>query len=337
MPNKMERFTQRARRVLSLAQESAEKFQHTSIDTEHLLIALAREEGGVAGRVLREMGVEHEQLEKHVADLSKEKTGAGQTSAALSAGVKKSLELGVDAARRMGHHYIGTEHLLLGLLRQGDSGAVEMLRRYGIAPEEIRRQTRRMLQENPVQSNPPAAERTVAGTPSSRTASTRNQAYVQVHHFATQAILHWLANRLDDESKQAAIEFVNELMATRFPTGAVPELSQPSLTQLRAELLQIFDDDEAESERRVRVRVKSETGTAEITLSPASFWAAFGAISESSAAQVSQLFKLREGDQEIEITLENDQPANNPPTDSSGDDVNGAASADTDGNELNNN
>jgi ATP-dependent Clp protease ATP-binding subunit ClpC len=71
----------------------------------------------------------------------------------LSPGTKKVLELAVDEARRMGHHYIGTEHLLLGLVRQSEGVAIDVLKRLGVSPEEVRRQTRRVLQESPVQSN----------------------------------------------------------------------------------------------------------------------------------------------------------------------------------------
>jgi ATP-dependent Clp protease ATP-binding subunit ClpC len=148
----MERFTQRARRVLGLAQEDAEKMRHAYIGTEHLLLGLMREEGGVAGRVLRELGVEPRRVQEMVERL----TGAGRTSGVtkidLAPGTKRVLELAVDEARRMGHHYIGTEHLLLGLVRQNEGVAMDVLKKLGISAEQIRRQTRRVLQENPVQS-----------------------------------------------------------------------------------------------------------------------------------------------------------------------------------------
>jgi len=164
VPNKMERFTQRARRVLSLAQEEAEKLQHSQIGTEHLLLGLMREEGGVAGRVLRDLGLDQRRVEELVTRLSDagRRSGTGQLD--LSPGTKKVLELAVDEARRMGHHYIGTEHLLLGLVRQQDGIALDVLRRLGVSPEEIRRQTRRVLQESPVQS----AQQTASERPTSR-------------------------------------------------------------------------------------------------------------------------------------------------------------------------
>jgi len=150
VPNKMERFTQRARRVLSLAQEEAERLQHNYIGTEHLLLGLMREEGGVAGRVLRELGLEQNRVEELVERLTRASTRTTPVQLDLSPGTKKVLELAVDEARRMGHHYIGTEHLLLGLVRQSEGVAIDVLKRLGVSPEEVRRQTRRVLQESPV-------------------------------------------------------------------------------------------------------------------------------------------------------------------------------------------
>src|SRR5215213_3991353 len=151
----MERFTQRARRVLSLAQEEAERLQHNYIGTEHLLLGLIREEGGVAGRVLRELGLEQRRVEELVERMTRATTRSTGSQPELSPGTKRVLELAVDEARRMGHHYIGTEHLLLGLMRQSEGVAIDILKRLGVSPEEVRRQTRRVLQESPVQSNQP--------------------------------------------------------------------------------------------------------------------------------------------------------------------------------------
>ncbi len=152
MPNKMERFTQRARRVLSLAQEEAGRLHHHQIGTEHLLLGLMREEGGVAGRVLRDLGLDPRRVEELVTRLSTAEERRSSEQLDLSPGTKKVLELAVDEARRMGHHYIGTEHLLLGLVRQQEGIALDVLRRLGVSPEEVRRQTSKVLQESPVQS-----------------------------------------------------------------------------------------------------------------------------------------------------------------------------------------
>src|SRR5690606_29255006 len=152
----MERFTQRARRVLSLAQEEAERLQHNYIGTEHLLLGLMREEGGVAGRVLRDLGLEQRRVEELVERLTRATTRTPSSQLDLSPGTKRVLELAVDEARRMGHHYIGTEHLLLGLVRQSEGVAIDVLKRLGVSPEEVRRQTRRVLQESPAPANRPS-------------------------------------------------------------------------------------------------------------------------------------------------------------------------------------
>ena len=156
MSDKLERFTQRARRVLSLAHEEAERMHHNYIGTEHLLLGLIREEGGVAGRVLRELGLEPARVKEMVERL----TGIGRHSGGrieLAPGTEQVLQLAIEEARRMGHHYLGTEHLLLGLVRQPEGVGVDVLRRLGVTPEQVRRQTRRVLQESPSRRQPQAA------------------------------------------------------------------------------------------------------------------------------------------------------------------------------------
>jgi ATP-dependent Clp protease ATP-binding subunit ClpC len=153
----MDSFTQRARRVLSLAHMEAERMHQASIGTEHLLLGLMQEEGGVAGRVLRELGLEFERVKEIVDRLA----GSGQYRGGridLSADTQQVLEYAIDEARRMGHHNIGTEHLLLGLVRHERGIALEVLRKLGVTPEQIRRQTRRVLQES--SSTPPETAET---------------------------------------------------------------------------------------------------------------------------------------------------------------------------------
>jgi ATP-dependent Clp protease ATP-binding subunit ClpC len=145
--NKLERFTQRARRVLTLAQEEAERLSHNYIGTEHLLLGLIREENGVAGRVLRELGAKPER----VAEMVERMTGAGRRAPAgkldLTPRTKQVIEYAVDEARKLGHSYIGTEHLLLGLIRQGDGVAIDVMRQLGLTPDRIRRETLRAVQQ----------------------------------------------------------------------------------------------------------------------------------------------------------------------------------------------
>ncbi len=163
----MERFTQRARRVLSLAHQEAERMRHHHIGTEHLLLGLIREEGGVAGRVLRELGLEVDRVEEIIERI----TGTGQYQGGkleLSPGMQQVLELAVEEARKMGHHYIGTEHLLLGLVAYDEGIAIDVLRKMGITSEQIRRQTRRVLQESSTSRRTTSREQKAARTEKSK-------------------------------------------------------------------------------------------------------------------------------------------------------------------------
>ena len=167
----MERFTQRARRVLSLAHQEAERMRQNVIGTEHLLLGLIEEEGGVAGRVLRELGLEPDRVREMVERLS----GFGQYRGGkidLAPGTQQVLEFAIEEARRMGHHYIGTEHLLLGLVRSQEGLAMDVLRKLGVTSEQIRRQTRRILQES---SSTTPSTTTPASTASNRPAAQRSE------------------------------------------------------------------------------------------------------------------------------------------------------------------
>ena len=136
--------------MLSLAQEEAERLDHSYIGSEHVLIGLLREEGGVAGRVLRELGLEEARVKSMVERMSGTGSRTPFAKVELSPSTKRVLELAVDEARRMGQHYISTEHLLLGLVRHNEGVAMDIFRKFGISAEQIRRQTRRMLKESPV-------------------------------------------------------------------------------------------------------------------------------------------------------------------------------------------
>jgi ATP-dependent Clp protease ATP-binding subunit ClpC len=143
----MERFTQRARRVLTLAHQEAERMHQEQIGTEHLLLGLLGEEGGVAGRVLRDLGLEFDRVREITDKLNPPGSYMPGKKVDLSPGVQQVLEYAIDEARHMGDHYIGTEHLLLGLVRDTEEAAMRVLRKVGVTAEQIRRQTRRVLQE----------------------------------------------------------------------------------------------------------------------------------------------------------------------------------------------
>ncbi|MCA2002790.1 MAG: AAA family ATPase, partial [Chloroflexi bacterium] len=151
----MERFTQRARRVLSLAHQEAERARQSSIGTEHLIIGLMEEEGGVAGRVLRDLGMTSERVREMARRVSGSSSQFDPNRIELAPETQQALEYAIEEARRMGHHYIGTEHILLGLVRVEAAGA-EVLRRLGVTADQIRRQTRRVLNESTPSSPTPA-------------------------------------------------------------------------------------------------------------------------------------------------------------------------------------
>jgi ATP-dependent Clp protease ATP-binding subunit ClpC len=142
----MEKFTQRARRVLSLAHQEAENARQGMIGTEHLLLGLLEEDGGVAGRVLRELGLESARVREMVQRVSGEGRYTGN-KIELGPDTQMVLEYAIDEARKMGHHYIGTEHLLLGLVRS-EGAAMDVLKKLGVSADQVRRQTRRVLQES---------------------------------------------------------------------------------------------------------------------------------------------------------------------------------------------
>jgi ATP-dependent Clp protease ATP-binding subunit ClpC len=205
----MERFTQRARRVLSLAHQEAERMRHNYIGTEHLLLGLIREEGGVAGRVLRELGLDADRVQEMVERL----TGPGSYKGDkldLSPGTQQVLEFAVEEARRMGHHYIGTEHLLLGLVRYGEGIALDVLRKQGVTPEQIRRQTRRVLQESS------ATQRTSAPEPKPAKAEQPKPKTPMVDQLATDLTLMAEEGKLDPViGRQMEIERVIQILARR--------------------------------------------------------------------------------------------------------------------------
>ena len=165
MADKFDRFTKRARRVLTLAQEEAQRLNHNYIGTEHLLLGLVREENGVAVRVLRDLGVDPKQIRERV-----ERTvGRGQRAMygklSLTPRTKRVIELAVDEARRLGHHYIGTEHLLLGLVRAGEGVAVDVLKGLGIGLDKVRSQTARVMMESSSQGSSTSAKEANKNTP----------------------------------------------------------------------------------------------------------------------------------------------------------------------------
>jgi hypothetical protein len=135
------RFTERARKVLSLAQEEAQRFNNSYVDTEHLLLSLVRVDDGVATRVLSNLGVEPNAVRSVVESTLGRDLKTEQGIIGLTPRAKKVVELAVDEARQLNHQYIGTEHLLLGLIREGEGIAAGVLDNLGVNLENVRAQT----------------------------------------------------------------------------------------------------------------------------------------------------------------------------------------------------
>ena len=146
MPSRFEKFSERARRVLSLAQEEAQHFNHNYIGTEHILLGLVRETEGVAARVLSNLNVELVKVRSAVEFIIGRGERPTPGEIGLTPRAKKVIELAVDEARRLNHHYIGTEHLLIGLMREGEGVAAGVLESLGVSLEKVRDETNRIIQ-----------------------------------------------------------------------------------------------------------------------------------------------------------------------------------------------
>src|SRR3989449_1756111 len=155
-----DRFNDRAKRVLALAQDEAIRLNHDYIGTEHLLLGLIREGEGEAARVLRSLGVEFSKARTAVEFVvGRGESGTSPSEITLSPRVKKAIELALDEADALGHRQLGTEHLLLGLVREGQGMASGVLESLGVSLEKVRHQVIATLG----QQHPQAAEAATAG------------------------------------------------------------------------------------------------------------------------------------------------------------------------------
>ena len=153
-----DRFNDRAKRVLALAQDEAVRFNHNYIGPEHLLLGLVREGEGVAARALNSLGVELSKARSAVEFM----IGRGDATAtpseiALIPRTKKIIELAIDEARKLGHSHVGTEHLLLGVVREGESVASGVLQSLGVGLEQARERVIATIGQGPSDMGRPAA------------------------------------------------------------------------------------------------------------------------------------------------------------------------------------
>ncbi|MBY6038491.1 ATP-dependent protease ATP-binding subunit ClpC [Fictibacillus nanhaiensis] len=141
------RFTERAQKVLALAQEEAIRLGHNNVGTEHILLGLIREGEGIAAKALQVLGLGPDKIQKEVETL----IGRGQEAVQTihyTPRAKKVIELSMDEARKLGHSYVGTEHILLGLIREGEGVAARVLNNLGVSLNKARQQVLQLLGSN---------------------------------------------------------------------------------------------------------------------------------------------------------------------------------------------
>jgi hypothetical protein len=155
-----ERFTDRARRVVVLAQEEARHLNHNHIGTEHILLGLIHEQEGVAAIALTELGISLEGARAQVVQIVGQGDEAPTSHIPFTPRAKKVLELSLREALQLGHNYIGTEHILLGLIREGEGVAAQVLTSQGAGLDRVRRQVVQVLA-----TSTGSAERVVGGGP----------------------------------------------------------------------------------------------------------------------------------------------------------------------------
>jgi ATP-dependent Clp protease ATP-binding subunit ClpC len=140
-----ERFTSRARRVVVLAQEEARMLNHDYIGTEHILLGLIHEGEGVAAKALKSLGISLDAVRQQVEEIIGQGQQAPSGHIPFTPRAKKVLELSLREARRLGHNYIGTEHILLGLIHEGDGVGAQVLRGFGVDFNRARQQIIQLL------------------------------------------------------------------------------------------------------------------------------------------------------------------------------------------------
>ena len=161
-----QRFTEKAERAISFSQQSAVELGHNYVGTEHILLGLVKEGTGVAARVLQVQGITEEKILKEIDELIGRGETAGETPVGFTPRTKRVLELAFKEARRMGQGYIGTEHLLLGIMKEGESVAVRIMMDLGVDPQKLLNELVKILnEETPGSNGSPKSSSSNSSTP----------------------------------------------------------------------------------------------------------------------------------------------------------------------------
>lgn len=160
------RFTEKAEKAITHSQESAMQLGHNYVGTEHLLLGLVREGTGIAARVLQSQGVTEEKVIREIEELIGKGEQTGEQPLGFTPRTKRVLELSFKEARRMGQNYIGTEHLILGIMKEGESVAVRILIDLGVDPQKLISEISKMLtEEAPGAAGEPKSHSANSNTP----------------------------------------------------------------------------------------------------------------------------------------------------------------------------
>jgi ATP-dependent Clp protease ATP-binding subunit ClpC len=233
-----ERFTDRARRVVVLAQEEARMLNHNYIGTEHILLGLIHEGEGVAAKALESLGISLEAVRSQVEEIIGQGQAAPTGHIPFTPRAKKVLELSLREALQLGHNYIGTEHILLGLIREGEGVAAQVLQKLGADLNRVRQQVQTVLGQfptilhgnEPEPSFPPDTMMLVSISPAAYKALTEAQSRGwrrKPGKLEPVDLLFGLVIEPDDEVRQALEGVDLAALADRLSLPEPPEGSSP--------------------------------------------------------------------------------------------------------------
>ena len=254
-------FTERVRKVLQMAREEAQRLHHEYVGTEHILLGLIREGEGVAAAVLQSLSVDLDDVQQRIEETVK-KGKAGQTMAPdlpYTSRAKKVLELAMSEARELQHSYVGTEHLLLGLLREEKGIAAQVLTDAGVNLDAARAETLRLLGTDPSASTPtstPTPPPAAAPTPTSSTKGEKKSKTPALDHFCRDLTQLAAEGQLDPTIGRAKeIQRVMEILTRRKKNNPVligePGVGKTAIVEGLAQLIAAGECPDALREHRV--------------------------------------------------------------------------------------
>ena len=214
-------FTDRVRKVLQMAREEAARLHHEYVGTEHILLGLIREGEGVAAAVLTNLNVDLEEIQQKIEETVKKGKAAAAAGPDLpyTSRAKKVLELAMSEARELNHSYVGTEHLLLGLLREEKGIAAQVLTDAGVNLEQARAETLRLLGSEMPSGPAPAGSGAQPASPKSE----KKSKTPALDHFCRDLTQLAAEGQLDPTiGRQKEIERVMEILSRRKKNNPVP-------------------------------------------------------------------------------------------------------------------